>query len=175
MAVVKVKYVKRDKKQKQWAKANIRYIQHRRGFEGAKLTRQLFGSDGALGREEAYRMIDAAEPGTIFFKLVITPDPAQEDPAHDLNLRDITEHTLLRLQERVRTPLAWVAAVHADHVPHRHVHCLALVRGRLNTKDLQALRAIATEQAVAQRREQDLVREQSRAAGREGGGLALTR
>ena len=48
MAVVKANYVKRGKEERARAKATIRYIQHRRDREGERVTRTLFGYDGAL-------------------------------------------------------------------------------------------------------------------------------
>jgi hypothetical protein len=64
MAIVKANYVKRDKKQKQRAKATIRYMEHRPGKEGRKTQRALFGSDGVMDRHEAYTLIDDADKGS---------------------------------------------------------------------------------------------------------------
>ena len=64
-------------KKRDGAKASIRYIQHRQGMEGERVSRTLFGSDGFMGRHEAYRMIDEAEKGSVFFRFVISPDPKQ--------------------------------------------------------------------------------------------------
>ena len=75
MAIVKANYVRRGKQEKAGAKANIRYIQHRRGQDGTTITRPLFGSDGAMDRQEAYRMIDTAPKGSLFFRFKISPDP----------------------------------------------------------------------------------------------------
>src|SRR5438270_13310253 len=113
MAIVKATYTK----QKDGAKASLRYIQHRPGKDGAKINRTLFGSDGAMGRYEAYRMIDEAEKGSIFFRFVMSPDARTEDTKRDLHLREVTEKTMLSLEERLNKPVAWVAAVHADHAP----------------------------------------------------------
>ena len=66
MAIVKASFTKSQGS----AKAAIRYIQHRPGIEGATVTRTLFGSDGLMGRYEAYRMIDEAEKGSRFFRFV---------------------------------------------------------------------------------------------------------
>ena len=160
MAIVKANYVKRGMGEKTKAKATIRYIEHRPGKEGAKITRTLFGRDGVIGRHEAYRMIDEAEKGSIFFRFVLSPDPKQEDTKRDLFLRDVTEKTMLSLEERVHKSISWVAAVHADHAPHRHVHIVAIVQGRLQAQDFQALRQTATEACLEQRKERDLTQEQ---------------
>src|SRR6266700_2217743 len=83
MAIVKNNYVKRGAGERTRAKATIRYIEHRRGKDGEKITRPLFGSDGVMGRYEAYRMIDEAEKGSIFFRFIMSPDPNREDTAKD--------------------------------------------------------------------------------------------
>src|SRR5207302_5358473 len=89
MAIVKANYTKHAS----GAKASIRYIAHRPGKDGQHITRPLFGIDGQLSRQEAYRMIDAAEQGSVFFRFVISPDPKGEDKEHDLHLREVTERT----------------------------------------------------------------------------------
>jgi hypothetical protein len=153
VAIVKAKYTKSTG----GAKASIRYIQHRPGKDGTKINRTLFGIDGAMGRWQAYRMIDAAEKGSVFFRFVISPDPKQEDTQHDLRLREVTEKTMDTLEERIHKQVSWVAAVHADHAPHRHVHVLAVVAGRLNAQDFESLRQAATAASVSQRMQADQV------------------
>src|SRR6266566_6491765 len=153
MAIVKAKYTK----SRGGAKASIRYIQHRPVKEKTRITRTLFGIDGAMGRWQAYRMIDEAEKGSVFFRFVISPDPKQEDTKQDLRLREITEKTMLMLEERLHKQVSWVAAVHADHAPHRHVHVIAVVQGRLQPQDFQALRQAATAASVSQRMQADQV------------------
>ena len=155
MAIVKATYTRRG----QGAKASIRYIQHRPGKEGAKTTRTLFGIDGAMGRYEAYSMIDEAEKGSVFFRFVISPDPQREDSKQDLHLREITGKTMHTLEERLQRQVSWVAAEHSDHTPNRHVHVVAVVTGRLHAGDFQQLRESATKACLDQRQERDLVRE----------------
>jgi hypothetical protein len=163
MAIVKANYVKRDKKQKQRAKATIRYMQHRPGKEGKKIQRTLFGSDGAMERHEAYSLVDDAEKESIFFRFVVNPDPQEEDTRHDLDLRVLTEHTMSILTDKfqnLQKIVQWVAAVHADHTLHRHVHILAVVPGRLTEQDFAHMRTTATSTSVAQRKELDLSAQQ---------------
>src|SRR6266702_3931565 len=83
MAIVKASFTKSTG----GAKASIRYIQHRPGIEGTSVTRTLFGSDGLMGRYEAYRMIDEAQKGSNFFRIIINPDVKTEDTKRDLALR----------------------------------------------------------------------------------------
>ncbi len=96
MAIVKATYTKSSA----GAKASIRYMEHRPGKDGEKVTRTLFGSDGLLGRWQAYQMIDEAEKGSLFFRFVISPDPKQEDTQRDLHLREVTEQTMQTLEHR---------------------------------------------------------------------------
>src|SRR6266699_1296439 len=147
MAIVKASYTKSSG----GAKASIRYIAHRPGKDNEKTARTLFGSDGLMGRYEAYRMIDEAEKGSLFFRFVMSPDPKQEDTEKDLFLREITEKTMLSLEDRLHREVQWVASLHDDHAPHRHVHIVAVVPGRLQPQDFQSMRKIATEAALAQR------------------------
>lgn len=159
MAIVKANYVKRGKGERGRAKATIRYITHRRDRDGHTVTRELFGYDGALTKEQTYRMIDEARRGTIFYRIVLSPAPKQEDRYKDLNLRDLTLDTMLKLEERLGKPVQFVATLHDDHAPHRHVHTLVLVQGkRLTREDFQALRLEATERALSQRRLLDRIR-----------------
>jgi hypothetical protein len=72
----------------------------------------------------------------------------------------------------------YVAAEHNDHTAHRHVHLFALVRGRVMTKELDAMRETATQTTLLQRQERDRHQEQqqsrqTRQQQREGGELAL--
>src|SRR5947207_1303838 len=156
MAIVKATYTKSSG----GAKASIRYIEHRPGKDGEKVTRTLFGSDGGMGRWQAYRMIDEAEKGSLYFRFVISPDPKQEDTGKDLFLREVTEKTMQILEERLKKEVQWVAAEHNDHAPHRHVHVVAVVPGRLQVQDFQTMRQAATAAALEQRKERDLVQEQ---------------
>lgn len=152
MAIIKASYTK----SRGGAKASIRYIQHRKGKEGEGISRALFNAEGLLGRWEAYRMIDTAAEGSRFFRFVISPDPEKEDSYQDLSLRDIAAQTMLSLEDRLQRPLSWAATIHQDHAPHRHVHIVAVVPGRLYTHDFQAMRQTATEACLAERQERDL-------------------
>ena len=155
MAIVKATYTKSGA----GAKASIRYIEHRPGKDGAKTTRALFGTDGLLGRWQAYGMIDEAEKGSYFYRFAISPDRKTEDTKRDLYLRAITEATMQSLEDRLHKHVQWVAAEHDDHSPLRHVHVIAVVPDRLQVQDFQILRQTATEAALQQRRHHDLARE----------------
>lgn len=156
MAIVKASFTK----SKGSAKASVRYIQHRPGKDGASATRTLFGTDGLMGRFEAYRMLEEAQDGSHFYRLVVSPDPQQEDIRLDLRLREVTQQTMQRLEDRLQQPVSWVGVMHADHAPHRHVHIVAIVRGKLTVQDFQALRQAATQACLQQRQERDRAQEQ---------------
>ncbi len=140
------------------AKAHIRYIQHRRGEDGQKLTRTLFGFDGAMSRIQAYEMIDDAKTGSWFYRFVLSPDPKREDTQKDLNLWEITQQTMLKLEERIGEQVQFVGVVHADHTNKRHVHFLTVVSKRIQSRIFQDLRITATQAAQFQRKELDLAR-----------------
>ncbi len=156
MAIVKASYTQRGGV----AKASIRYIESRPGKDGIRMVRTLFNADGKMGRQEAYQMIDEAGKGSYFFRLVISPDPNREDTDRDLSMREITEKTMASLEARLNTSLQWVAAIHADHAPHRHVHAVAILPERLQVRDFQLLRGAATEAALEQRHALDLLRQE---------------
>jgi hypothetical protein len=146
-------------KHRNLAKKSIRYIAHRRGRDGKSVTRQLFGREGSTDKTEAYAKIDKAPRGTTFFRMIISPDPLTEDTLQDLDLREIMDQTMLVLQKNFpKQQVEYFAAIHADHTDKRHVHVVALLRGRLTKNHLSSLRATATKEALSQR--QTLDREQ---------------
>jgi hypothetical protein len=159
MAVVKANYVKKGEGERARAKATIRYIQHRPGKDNERKARTLFGIDGPMGRWQAYRPVDDAPKGRYFYRFVINCDPETEDKERDLPLREIIEYTMQTLEERKHQQIQWVAAIHDDHTDKRHIHALAIVKGRLNRDDLQVLIQAATQEAQLQREARDLMRE----------------
>src|ERR687898_284714 len=87
MAIVKAKYVRGKAR----IKAHLRYITHRRGMDGERMSRPLFGRDGPLSKLEIYDMIDATGRGVVFHKFVFNFHPVKEDTRKDLNLWEITK------------------------------------------------------------------------------------
>jgi hypothetical protein len=104
-------------------------------------------------------MIDEAQKGSVFFRIVISPDGKQEDTRQDLYLWQITEQTMLTLEERLHVHVPFTAVEHSDHTGNRHVHLLACLKGRIEKADLKALRDSATQAALSQRQERDLARQ----------------
>ena len=90
MAIVKAKYIRGKSR----IKAHLRYITPRKGQDEGRITRPLFGRDGALSKQQIYEMIDAARRGAVFHKFVINFHPTKEDTCKDLNLWEITRKTL---------------------------------------------------------------------------------
>ena len=170
MAIVKANYTRKVRA----AKAAVRYIENRPGKDGARIVRTLFTADGKVERGEAYAMIDQANKNSYFFRLVISPDPQREDKDKNLSLREITERTIQSLENRFGRPLQWVAAIHADHAEHRHIHAIAIVPERLQVPDFQRMRSAATEEALEQRRQLDLAREQREQSQEQSEGLGLS-
>jgi hypothetical protein len=158
--IIKATYCKRDNTDRGRAKDNVRYIMHRRDREGHKVTRDLFGFDGFVSKETAYRMIDEApKKGRYYYRVILSPDPRREDRYKDLDLRTLTIATMLKLEERYGKSIQFVAAIHDDHAPHRHVHALVILNGRRLTRDdFAALRDHARTRALTQRRYMDRVR-----------------
>ena len=158
MAVVKANYVKRGTGERDRAKATIRYNQHRRGQDGERVSRTLFGRYGEMDRQAAYRIIDEAGKGSVFYRFIISPDPKREDRNHDLDMRDITTQTIKALEDLIGSeePIEWIAATHSDHAPHLHSHVIAVVPKRLYKADLEYLRYQATKSSLEQRRILDL-------------------
>jgi len=162
MAIFKANYVKRGQTARDLAKASVRYIQHRRGKDGETITRTLFNNDGPMDRHEAYRMIDEAKKGSLFYRFVLSPDPKNEDHNHDLDMRDIAMQTMQALEERLGQSVLWVGAIHADHAPHLHAHLIAIVPQRLYVKDFEILRQATTEASLEQRHFLDLAQTHER-------------
>src|ERR687897_2104378 len=154
MAIVKAKYIRGKSR----IKAHLRYITHRRGLDVGRITRPLFGRDGALSKLQIYEMIDATRRGAVFHKFVINFHPVKEDTRKDLNLWELTRKTL----EQIKTPFGdnvpFVATIHDDHTLLRHIHGFFIVEGKLNKEEfakIKGLWKVASAEARRQRRRLD--------------------
>jgi hypothetical protein len=166
VAVVKVNYVPNNNRAK--AKDFIKYMEQRAGRDGAKITRTLFGTGGVLQRLDCYNLIDEAERGTRYFRVVINPDVKTEDTKRDLNMAELVETTISKMREEMNIPLEWVAAIHTDHTPQRHIHAFVIAKTRL--LPAVAMRETATQICREQRQERDLIYEKAREMEQERGG-----
>src|ERR687893_610775 len=161
MAIVKAKYI--------WGKsrikAHLRYITHRRGMEGERITRPLFGRDGALSKLQIYDMIDATRRGAVFHKFVINFHPVKEDTRKDLNLWELTKKTLEHIKTQFGDSVSFVATIHDDHTLLRHVHGFFIVEGKLPKEEfakIKGLWKIASAEAWSQRMRLDRMRKSQR-------------
>jgi hypothetical protein len=157
MAIVKASFTRSRAK----IKAALRYIVHRPGREGERLTRTLFSGEKTLSKADAYRLIDETR-GKTYFHLKINFHPTWEDTRKDLDLRTITSQTIATLKERFNRPIQYFAVEHNDHTELRHIHAIVLIklgRGeRIGRQDWQACREEASAQALLERRSLDAVR-----------------
>src|SRR5688500_15773067 len=118
------------------------YITHRRGMEGERMTRPLFGPDGPLSKLQIYDMIDAARRGAVFHKFVINFHPLKEDTRKDLNLWELTRKTLEHIKTQLGETVPFVATIHDDHTLLRHVHGFFIVEGRLSKEEFAKVRGL---------------------------------
>jgi hypothetical protein len=161
MAIVKARYIRGKPR----IKAHLRYITHRRGVEGERITRPLFGRDGALSKQQIYEMIDKAGRNAVFHKFVINFHPVKEDTHKDLNLWELTRKTLEQIKTQFGDNVPFVATIHDDHTALRHVHGFFIVEGRLSKEEfahIKGLWKIASAEAQRQRRRLDRMRKNTR-------------
>jgi predicted Zn-ribbon and HTH transcriptional regulator len=154
MAIVKAKYVRGKPR----IKAHLRYITHRRGMEGERMTRLLFGKDGPLSKQQIYAMIDASCRGAVFHKFVINFHPVKEDTRKDLNLWELTRKTLETIKTQFGDSVPFVATIHDDHTLLRHIHGFFIVEGRLPKEEfakIKGLWKVASAEVWLQRRRLD--------------------
>jgi hypothetical protein len=161
MAIVKAKYIRGKGR----IKAHLRYITHRRGEDGERITRPLFGRDGPLSKLQIYERIDAARPGAFFHKFVINFHPVKEDTRKDLNLWEVTRKTLEHIKTQFGDNVPFVATIHDDHTLLRHVHGFFIVEGRLSKEEftkIKGLWKVATAEVRRQRKRLDRMRQSLR-------------
>jgi hypothetical protein len=136
-------YIRRGRRPaKQQALATLIYNGCRPGKDREELQREYFGHGGTLTPEQAIRMIAEASPNTLFWRLILNPDPLIEDPDRDLNLQELTTEMVQWLERRIGRvgQIPFVAAEHDDHTRLRHIHALLLIerhgRERLITREV---------------------------------------
>ena len=154
MAIVKAKYIRGKAR----IKAHLRYITHRRGMEGERMSRPLFGRDGPLSKLQIYEMIDAVRRGAFFHKFVINFHPVKEDTRKGLNLWELTRKTLDHIKTQFGNSVPYIATIHDDHTLLRHVHGFFIVDGRLTKEEfakIKGLWKVASAEVWHQRRRLD--------------------
>ena len=153
MAVIKINYTRRRDR----VKASLRYMVHRRGREEGRVTRQLFSAHGEADKGAGYELIDYAPKGSVFFRMIYSPDPKREDTYKDLPIQRIFEQTLRELSVRLGKHIDYLAVLHDDHADIRHIHSILVLRGKIRSADIKALRAFATKAALLERQARDVV------------------
>jgi hypothetical protein len=136
------------------AKAHVRYMAHRPDPWGNVPYRALWSADERIDKRSAYEDLDrAGADGSYVYRLVLSPDPRQQDADQDLDLRAWSEAAMQEAQAAHRG-LRWFAVEHQDP-HHRHVHVVALSRQRLDVDDFRAMRAAADDNAREQLRQRE--------------------
>src|SRR5687768_12053583 len=135
MAIVKVKYTRDPIK----IKEHLRYIVHRPGKDREKMTRELFDAYDRSDKAQAYDLIDATKR-PLFFKIILNFDAKKEDTYKDLDLQHLTRQTLSQMQRLIGRDVPFVATIHDDHTPLRHIHAIGMVQGRIAKEDFKKLR-----------------------------------
>ncbi len=99
------------------ARAGLRYYQMRpRGDD--EPPRSIFGAEGMMARDEAYRLLDQHQAhGYLAHRLLLSPG-ADERPE---DLRDLSRHVMRELARDKGLTLHWVAVEHRN-TAHPHVH-----------------------------------------------------
>jgi hypothetical protein len=160
MAIVKVNYTRDPIK----IKEHLRYIVHRPGKDRETMTRELFDAFDRTDKAHAYDLIDTTKH-PLFFKIILNFDANKEDTFKDLDLQHITRQTLREMQRIIGRDVPFVAVIHDDHTPLRHIHAIAMVQGKIAKADFYQLKTLwktATEEARMQRRQRDRVRDHPR-------------
>jgi hypothetical protein len=135
-AVVKASYG-RGKPAVGAAKAHVAYLVHRPDAWGNRQYRELWGSLD-VDKQAAYAVVDrAGADGSYLYRVVLSPDPCEQDADKTLDLRNWAE-TVMAEAEVEHPGLRWFAVEHQDP-EHRHVHVVALTRERLATDDFRAM------------------------------------
>jgi predicted Zn-ribbon and HTH transcriptional regulator len=128
---------------------------------GERITRPLFGRDGALSKQQIYDMIDATRRGAVFHKFVINFHATKEDTRKDLNLWEVTRKTLEQIKTQFGNTVPFVATIHDDHTALRHVHGFFMVEGKLSKEEfakVKGLWKVASSEVWRQRRSLDRMR-----------------
>jgi hypothetical protein len=149
-AVVKASYG-RGKPAVGAAKAHVAYLVHRPDAWGNRQYRDLFGSLD-VDKQAAYEVVDqAGADGSYLYRVVLSPDPREQDTDKTLDLRSWGE-AVMEQAKAAHPGLRWFAVEH-EHPEHRHVHVVALTRERLDVDDFRSMRAAADDNAREQVRE----------------------
>src|SRR5919201_6215722 len=144
------------------AHETLAYIAKRVGRSGEEMERILFGWE-TIDRADAEQFIDTLDMKPLrFWRVIVSPDPnsERENLKKDLDLWALTRSIMGYIRDHIDPHVAFIVAEHNDHTDIPHVQGLVFFKGRLNKRDLNRMRSIAIEQALAQRRVRDLTQQQ---------------
>src|SRR6478672_4504887 len=94
-------YIHRSKTMRTQAKHHLGYIGERPGKDKADIIRSLFGKGGKFTKEQVEQMIEDAPDNTLFWRLILNPDPVLENPEKILDLRQLTNDAVRWLEKRI--------------------------------------------------------------------------
>ena len=143
---------------RQRAKLHLGYIGNRPGKDGEVLDRTLFGKGfGAYTPEQVQQLIEQAPDNTLFWRLILNPDPVLENAGKSLDLRALTADAVRWLEKRLGTEklprdIPFVAAIHDDHSPKAHVHGILFMRRQGREKPIQAVETYGHKKQHRQRK-----------------------
>src|SRR4051812_23800659 len=144
MGVFKANYIPRNKFAKAIALGTLLYNCGRAGKDKEEMDRTLFGWRDIYEKAEAIDMIMNAPPGTIFFRGIFSPDPNEENPQNNLDMRDVVRKSYAELEAKIKSlgelqgQIYFIAAEHNDHTDKQHIHSIMLVPHMLNEAQFRA-------------------------------------
>jgi hypothetical protein len=125
-------YIHRSAQMRTQAKKHLGYIETRHGKDYEIMERPLFGKGGRYSPEQATKIIDNAPGNTLFWKMILNPDPVLENPEKLLDLRQLTNDAVRWLEFRIGIEgqarnLPYIGAIHDDHTQLAHIHAVVLM------------------------------------------------
>ena len=155
MPYLDLSYIHRGKTAKQEARETLGYNHNRPGSDNEEEERILFGEDGVpLTEEEAEELIKNASKNTLFWKMILSPDPNSENKEKLLDLQQLTGDLVNYLKKELKRPVPYIGVVH-NNTDIPHVHAILLIErfGRemlITKKRIEALKKLAAGQALEQ-------------------------
>lgn len=136
-------------------KAHIKYIESRKDERGERTSRELFGKDGPMTRQEFYRILKGQpEKGVIAHKLCFSM--SREDyEAQKIDLKRLTKDTISEWEFKTGRQYNWIACIH-DKASNPHVHIVLAGRDTdgkeiaIMKRDLERLKKLCDEQRELQ-------------------------
>jgi hypothetical protein len=149
-AVVKASYSRGAVAALRLAKGHVRYAVHRCNEHGQRQYREIWDSEGGLGKQAAYARLDRVQPDDYVYRLMLSPNPEHQDAGGQLDLRRWTQQMMAQLDQELGRGVEWFAVSH-DNPDHRHVHVVAVTQRRLDVGQFRSMRAAGDRDAAQQR------------------------